>query len=175
MTPADLNEFFAAAAGVSGALIGLLFVAVSVAGNRLDPSELNRVRASAALTAFTNTLAVSLFALIPDQKLAYAAVSVAGAGIAFEVAVLLSLVRVRAVRELRDAGFLVALAVVFGIQLWQGIDLLHHPGHAGAARTIAVLVVVSFLIGIARSWELVGGPSVGLFDVLSRRPRRPPR
>jgi hypothetical protein len=58
--------------------------------------------------------------------------------------------------------FLVGLLVTFVLQLWFAVRLISRATDIGATRGIAILVVVCFLIGIARSWELIGGPSIGL-------------
>ena len=168
MVPEGIRSFFAASAGVGGALIGLLFVAISVSAERLARDEagaqVHRIRAVAALTAFTNALTVSLFALIPGHKIGPTSVSVAAVGLLFVAAALLSLVRLRQLRwaTIRDALFMVGLAVVFVIQLVEGLGINAQPSNSGDVDTIAILVIFCFLIGIARAWELIGGPSIGI-------------
>ena len=166
--PEGFHDFLVASGGVAGALIGLLFVAISVAPERLlaaDAAPAHRVRASTALTTFSNALTVSLLTLIPGL----------GAGwTAFVVATVGAPLRRRlgprprpcppAPRpgELRDGAFLVGVAVVFVLQLWFGLRLVADDADIGALRGICILVVVCFLVGIARAWELIGGPSFSL-------------
>jgi hypothetical protein len=168
VVPADIQLFFQASAGVAGALIGLLFVAISVAGPRLTraeaASQIHRIRADAALTAFTNALTVSLFALIPGDKIGWTTFAVGIGGLVFVVASLVSLARMRIKRwrTLRDALFLVGLAVCFVLQLTAGLDVANNPGDSSSVNNIAILLVIFFIIGISRAWELIGGPSIGL-------------
>lgn len=167
MTPPSLHDFFFASAGVAGALIGLLFVAISVEHERLtaeDADQVHRVRASAALTSFTNAFTISLFALVSGDVLGWTAFVVSLLGLFFVVGSLISFRRVRSLQRVapREAVFLVGLVVAFGLQLLFALRLISRPGNVGAARGIAVLVIVCFLIGIARAWELIGGPSIGL-------------
>jgi hypothetical protein len=161
------HDFFTAASAVVGALIGLLFVAISVSQERLSESggaQSHRIRASAALTVFTNALTVSLFALIPGIHLGWPALIAAALGEIFVAASLVSLYRLRREqpRAFRESFFLLGFAVIFGVQLVTGIQLTGDDENVGYVRTLAILVVVSALGGIARSWELIGGPEIGL-------------
>jgi hypothetical protein len=163
----SIRDFFTASASVGGALIGLLFVAISVVATPFrdeEDGQVHRVRAAAALTAFSNSLTVSLFALIPGEKIGGAALAVAVVGLTFVLASLLSLIRLRQVRwrNVRDELFLVGLAVTLVYQLILGWQVLAHPDDSGDVETIAILVVTCFLFGISRSWELIGGPTIGI-------------
>ncbi len=174
MSPA--HEFFAASAGVAGALIGLLFVAISVAPERVigpEAPEVHAVRAAATLTAFTNALAVSLFSLIPGLGTGGVASAVSVLGMLFMLGALGRLVPLARAGELRfgEISFLAGLLAVFVIQFVAALKLDAHPHDQGALHTVCILVAVCFLIGIARAWELVGGPRVGAMSIFVRPPR----
>lgn len=170
------HDFFAASAAVVGALVGLLFVAISVSQDRLSErggTQSHRIRASAALTVFTNALTVSLFALIPGLHLGWPALIAATLGEVFVGASLVSLYRVRQEqpRAFRETFFLLGFAIIFAVQLVTGIKLTGNPENVGYVRTLAILVVASSLGGIARSWELIGGPEIGLRREVTRTVR----
>ena len=166
MTTDAAHEFFLGSAGVAGALIGLLFVAFSVAADRMrepEASEIHAVRAGATLTAFTNALSVSLFGLVPGMNVGDPALAVALIGLLYIVAATLRVYpqwRAKRIKTI-ELSFLAGLLVVFVFQLLAGIGLGRHPHNGGDLRTICILVIVCFLIGISRAWELVGGPEVG--------------
>jgi len=63
MVPASFLDFFNGCASVAGALIGLLFVALSVSQEKLtgdDARTEHQVRAAAAFSALVNTLVIAL-------------------------------------------------------------------------------------------------------------------
>ena len=182
MTTTSAQAFFTTSAEVAGALIGLLFVAISVSPERIlgpDASEIHSMRAASTLTAFTNALSIGLFSLVPGFHVGGTATVVAILGLLFIAAAVMRLLpglRAKRVRMI-DFGFLLGLAVVFVVQLLAGLGLDRHEHDAGDLQTVCVLVIVCFLLGIARAWELVGGQRASLSRLLIERLRthEPPR
>jgi hypothetical protein len=177
MTTAPAHEFFLASAGVAGALIGLLFVAISVNRESIvgaRASEVQAMRAAATLTAFTNALTVALFGLVPRINVGGVAEVVAIVGLLFVIGALVRVGRAwRAQRfGFRDLAFLAGLLAVFVIQLVAGLDLDAHGRDSSDLQTICVLVIVCFLIGISRAWELVGGANLSIGHEITEQLRR---
>lgn len=169
----ELQGFFEAAAGVAGTLIGLVFVALSVSRERMaeqEETQLHRVRGAAAFIAFLNALTVSLTALLSVSEEGGWAISIASIGFVFVAASGLALVLDRGVnwRDLPHLLFLVVLAAVFVAQFVEGLRLVSGGVvTSGTQSTFAVLVMVSFVVGISRAWELVGGPSISPYRHLA--------
>jgi len=156
------HDFFLAAAGASAALLGLLFVGVSInlaaiaAEERIDL----RARAGQAFTNLVFVLVIALVMLIPD-----AAPNLTALGLGLVAAV--ALVRVAqnlsgVVRErqrfrnrvstLRRIGWTMIADVVLAFTAWRIWD------SSGAAAVIVNLVAVVFvlLIGAADiAWEML--------------------
>ena len=107
MTLEPYHDFFVACAGVAGALIGLLFVAISlnpekVTGPNADPRL--QVRATAAFSALLNPLALALFSLIPDTAMITALFVVSLSGLLSCVKAFIVLFRKRSGVTLIHAG-----------------------------------------------------------------------
>lgn len=172
MVSGAYGDLFAAVAGASGTLTGLLFVALSVTPRQrsgVGSTVIRQVRAAAALQALTNALAVSLFALVPGTNVGYPAVVVGVLGIAFTAAAIRSVLATHAAprNKARQLELVLVLLLIYGTELIAGIMLLASPTAATPARAIGYALITSLLVGIARAWELVGEIDTGLLSSIA--------
>jgi hypothetical protein len=166
MVPDAYREFFAAEAGATAALTGLLFVAISVAAGRItgpDASLLEQARASSALTCFILPLTLSLVALLPDARITIPAIVTSVGGLLFVVATLRRYFSVpRAKREpLRGLLGLAGFTLVVAVILAYGIASVFEPQSADPISAISGATIASILLGVERAWALIGGRGTG--------------
>ena len=166
------RDFFAATAAAAGALTGLLFVALSVTGRRglvAGPAVFQQVRAAAALLAFTNALAVSLFALVPDTNAGYPALVMGVVGILFSVAGLRSILSSGSAlrQQWRQHFFLTFLLLIFGTELVAGIIVAANSGATTSLQVIGYALATSVIVGVLRAWEIVGDRDTGVVASLA--------
>jgi hypothetical protein len=168
--PEEYREFFVAATGAAGALIGLLFVAVSVFpehARRATTRVQFHSRASAALLVFTNALVISLAALVPGVSIGWWAVIAGGTVIVFALGTARSVAAAARRREARgDAIWLVlGLLVIGGFEVYVGTRLVTGLD-LNAVQTLNYVVIGDLAYGISRAWQLVGLRNTGLWSSL---------
>jgi hypothetical protein len=175
------RDLFIAIAGAGAALTGLLFVAMSVAPRpriARTPDVIRQVRAASSLLSFTNALSVTLFGLVPGNRVGYPAVVLGIIGIVFTAAGIRSIVANPSVRPaLRgQIGLVVVLLLAFGFELGAGVVLIKDPRSTTPMDVLSNVLVGSLIIGVGRAWELVSDRDTSLFSsiaVLAGREARP--
>jgi hypothetical protein len=155
------RDLLPAIAECAATLTGLLFVAITVA-NRHNPADrpivVQQVRAAASLLAFSNALAVSLYGVVPGNNIGYPAIVVAIIGIFFTAAGTRSIFASHLPRRHvpRQLGLIALLMVTFAFEFGTGVDLILNPHSTGPADVLCNVLVTLLIIGVARTWELIG-------------------
>jgi hypothetical protein len=167
--PQEYHEFFVATAGATGALIGLLFVAVSLYPEQARQAQ-TRVtfhnRAAAALLVFTNALVLSLAALVPGTTLGWWAIVMGASVLIFAAATMRSIVaNARHPTRRGSLGVVIALLIIAGFELYAGIRLVVDTDFA-AVSTLSYVIIGDLGVGISRAWQLVGLRDTGLLTSL---------
>jgi hypothetical protein len=165
MVPADFQPFFIASVAASSALIGLLFVSVSVAPERVFGTQAEPVRQAQALSAFTalaNVFFISFACLIPGVVVG-AVISVIAIPAALQTLALLGLIRHWRAEGIIYRGLLLFLgsAIIYAFELVLGIQLWRGPVSSGALSGLLELLLGAYAIGLGRAWELLGAPRSG--------------
>lgn len=168
VVPAEYQAFFSASVAASAALIGLLFVSVSIAPERVFGSEAEPVRQAQALSAFSalaNVFFISLTGLIPTVEIGLVVTIIAIPASVQTLALLLLLPRWRTAR-ITSRGLLLFLAsaVIYGYEFAIGIQLWRHPSDIGVLANLLFLILGAYAIGLGRAWELLGAPRSGFFS-----------
>jgi hypothetical protein len=155
------HDFYLASAGAAAALLGLLFVGVSINLGALTAPERVDLRSRASL-AFSNliyVLVLSLSVLIPGQDAKSLAITCAVLGLLALSRVVLRIVHIirawsrvaNGIRTLRRLTWTLLAALILGyaaLQLWQ----------TGANSSLYNLITVVFLLLIGAadvSWDLL--------------------
>lgn len=177
MVPASFVPFFSICAGAAATLIGLLFVAVSVAPERTvgkGASISRRSVAESAFTALLNAFLVSLIALIPTAPLSIGVLAVTSATLLGYVRTLaLMIARWRKEPSFSLRNFLrrlllpVGMLILYGFEFWWGV-VAHRSYHLSvdACGALAMILIVLQALAIGRSWELIGAQRNSLFAMI---------
>ena len=157
MVPGAYDAYLAAMATAAAALIGLLFVAVSVRDDTIFGPNAMPGGEALAITAFTglvNSFVVSLLGLIPKINIGEPAVIMA-------VISIVAIVRLQ--RRLHTGRNLIVLAITllaYTAQFGLGVLLLVDSHDSDQLINLSIVIFVPLITSLQRAWSLLKGKHV---------------
>jgi hypothetical protein len=160
MIPAAYSNFLVASTQASAALIGLLFVSVSIAPERVFGREAEANHQALALSAFTalaNVFFISFGGLIPNISFGVL-VLIASAIAASQTLALLGLLPSwrREGTLIGSLALFATSAAIYGFEIKIGVRLISAPTDTGSLTVLFELLLGGYSIGLARAWQLLG-------------------
>jgi hypothetical protein len=171
MVPAAFLTYFAACAGAGGALIGLLFVAISIVPEDTNKNGLSverRVTANNTFTAMINAFFISLAALIPSMNVGFITLILGLIGLSNSLGMDWLLIKDRSSSSsslLPKLLTVITTLGLYGYECYIGLQLIISPKNVDSIVTISVILLGIYGWGIVKAWELIGLNRFGLFNV----------
>jgi len=161
MVPGVYDAYFATLATAAAALIGLLFVAVSVRDDTIFGPNAMPGGEALAITAFTglvNSFVVSLLGLIPKVNIGEPAVIMA-------VISIVAIVRLQhRLHTGRNPIVLAITLVVYAAQFGFGVLLLVDSHDSDQLINLSIIVSVTLIVSLQRAWSLLKGKHLASAD-----------
>lgn len=171
MIPESLTNFYLASAGIGATLVGLIFVAVSIAPERTvqanAPIE-RQAMAASSFTALLNAFFISIGALIPSA-IGYITLLMSTIGILNSSFLCWNLMKqLESWQNIIRRIFLVIVSfIIYGYEFYYGFLIIKTPDDAGNIYALAGILLAIYGIGLTRAWQLLGARRFGLGGWLS--------
>jgi hypothetical protein len=152
------TAYFAAVTGAAAALIGLLFVSISLRPDTVfgdSAPQRGRSLAASAFTGLVNTFFLAMCALVPGSNPGYPAVILA-------VASLASTFRFRGKisHSHSQQAYLLLSVTAFTFQLVEGVYLVAQPRGNSGVESLSYFMIGSMVIALGRAWTLLQGKHI---------------
>jgi len=154
MVPSAYDPYLTAVATAAAALVGLLFVAVSLRDETVFGPRAVPGGAALAITAFSglvNAFVVALLGLLPDSNIGWAATAMA-------VLDVVAVVRLHSRLHWAKNTTVLAIAILaYLAQLGLGLGLLASPHDSGLVDDLAFVLFITLIGSLQRAWSLMTG------------------
>ena len=176
MVPNALTNFFIASVGAGAALLGLLFVSISISPEEkitANASVEKRVSAYSALISLTNAFFISLVALIPGTFGIFVLISsIVTFAIALQNGV--ELLRPHAVLSnlARRLGLTLLNLFAYSAEGYYAVRLVMNPRDSAPVYALTTLLLIVYVLSIVRAWELLGGARRTATHLLTAHPKQ---